>query len=333
MKPKSFFPFAADKTFKALMRDIQIARDILRRNLSPLSLCSIDLSGLELLPTEYHSAFSLNQYTADIVFKAPLRVPPGAPNEFIYIIVEHQSSPGALTPMHIREVASAIIRRHFGHRKPTYPLPAVISLIVSSNAVPYNGRTQYFDCFSETGRPLVMEQWFGYHGLLDIQGLSLEDIQAYQQGRPLVYAFKQVHHETFQVLLSHIVAMILELQTQKQLSEESAKEILERMVNYLQAKGKAVPEQARLEQFFQEITDILPPILEEVMRNAISIWVEKGRKEGRETGREEGREEAIAKTLRAIELLKASHSVTMVMQETGLDPKVIESLHAKLQGP
>ena len=333
MPSKRFFPFAADKTFKALMRNIPIARDILRHSLSPLSLRSIELSGLELLPTEYHAAFSLKQYTADMVFRAPLRVLPGAPPEFVYIIVEHQSSPGGLTPMHIREVASAIIRRHFGHKKPTYPLPAVISLIISSDAVPYSGRTQYFECFSEIGRLLVLEQLFGHYGVLDLQKLSLEEIQAYEQGRPLVYGFKQVHHESFEPLLCHIVAMILELHAQGQFSEGSAKQVLERMINYLQAKGKEVPEQARLEQVFQQITDTLPPILEEVMRNAISIWIEKGIKEGMEKGREEGREEVIAKTLRAIDLLKASHSITVVMEETGLNLQVIESLHQKLQGP
>src|SRR5688572_1474284 len=128
-----------DSFVKYILSDIEIARELIKVHMPADIVKRADWESLQLtnrsLVTE-----ELKQYHSDVVYKCTVD------NEqaYVYVLVEHQSTPDALLSFRMLEYTVLLMRQHVkeGHKK----LPIVLNLcIYASKEGPYPYSLDIFD--------------------------------------------------------------------------------------------------------------------------------------------------------------------------------------------
>ncbi|MDM4207261.1 Rpn family recombination-promoting nuclease/putative transposase [Klebsiella spallanzanii] len=314
-----------DAVFKHILSHRATASDFLLIHLPEHLRMLCDLRTLQLESGSFIEE-DLRASHSDILYSLKTQTGEG----YIYVLIEHQSSPDRHMAFRLMRYAIAAIQRHLdkGHRQ----LPLVIPLLF------YHGRTspcphsmRWLDDFSQ---PEVAERLYSHNfPLIDVT--EIPDDQLIQHRRVAMLELLQKHIRQRDMMeISEQLVRILSL-------GYTNRRQFKTLLNYMLQAGNAADPVAFLRKLAQKV--LLKPHKETLMNIAqfleergrkegvlqgmkagMEKGLQKGRKEGRNEGRGEGQQEATERIARA--MLEDGQEPSQVAKLTGLSLQQLDKL-------
>lgn len=236
---------AHDAVFKTFMCHPDTARDFLEFHL-PASLRQLcDLGSLKLESGSFIEE-NLRAYYSDILWSLKTAEGEG----FIYVVIEHQSSPDAHMAFRLMRYAMGAMQRHLdaGHKK----LPLVIPMLFYHGAVtPYPFSLCWLDEFSDpaTARQLYTAAF----PLVDITVVADDEIMQHRRIALLELMQKHIRKRDLMGLMEQLVALLV-----KGYANDSQ---LKTLFNYMMQTGDAT----HFSEFLTEVAQRSPHHKERLM--------------------------------------------------------------------
>ena len=295
-----------DAVFKHLLSQRATARDFLSIHLPKHLREQCDLRTLQLESGSFIEE-DLRASHSDILYSLKTQHGEG----YIYILIEHQSSPDRHMAFCLMRYAIAAMQRHLdkGHHQ----LPLVIPLLFYHGRIaPYPYSTRWLDDFPQ---PEVAERLYSQRfPLIDVTVAMLERLQKHIRQRDLMDISEQLvrilslgytTRRQFKTLLNYMlqagnaadpVAFLRKLAQKTPLKPH--KETLMNIAHFLEERG-------RKEGVLQG------------MKAGIEKGLRKGRQEGWNEGRQEGRHQGQQ---------EATQRIAQAMLDDGLEPSQVAKL-------
>ena len=236
---------AHDAVFKTFMCHPDTARDFLEFHL-PASLWQLcDLGSLKLESGSFIEE-NLRAYYSDVLWSLKTAEGEG----FIYVVIEHQSSPDAHMAFRLMRYAMGAMQRHLdaGHKK----LPLVIPMLFYHGAVtPYPFSLCWLDEFSDpaTARQLYTAAF----PLVDITVVADDEIMQHRRIALLELMQKHIRKRDLMGLMEQLVALLV-----KGYANDSQ---LKTLFNYMMQTGDAT----HFSEFLTEVAQRSPHHKERLM--------------------------------------------------------------------
>ncbi|MCX8567358.1 MAG: conserved hypothetical protein (putative transposase or invertase) [Glomeribacter sp. 1016415] len=256
--------------FKLFLMDVEFAREFLQIHLSNSLQQEFDFNTLSLAPGAFVED-NLSQHYSDIVYSIQVINGQG----LAYILLEHESTVGQLTPFKLWRYQNAIMKQHLnqGHAL----LPVVVPLIFYRGTGPYKGPLGLLECFRHKS---IAQKIFALTNSIQLIALSAipdEVLITHKRCAVMSLAQKYIHRWD----LTQLAPKIFELFERYPISVEKRNGIL----YYLAKEGRGIDK-----QFVQSMINIAPHYRENIM-SAAHYLMEEGRQVGRQEGLEEGLQE------------------------------------------
>jgi len=304
-------PTPHDAVFRHILSQPETARDFLAIHLPEKLRALCDLSSLRLESGSFVEE-DLRLSYADLLWSVNTASGEG----YIYVLIEHQSSPDRHMAFRLMRYAIAAMQRHLdkGHRE----LPLVIPLLFYHGRIsPYPCSLRWLDGFQ------VPEQaeslYTGPFPLIDITCLPDESIMQHRRIAMLELLQKHVRQRDMLELHEQLVRLLALGYT--------GNAQLKTLLNYLLKAGhtadpaaflQALADRTKDHQHKETLMNIAQYLREEGMAQGLNQGLSQGRAEGRAEGIEQ---EAlrIAKVM-----LEKGLPPETVTQLTGLAPEIVE---------
>ncbi|HAU5635019.1 Rpn family recombination-promoting nuclease/putative transposase [Citrobacter amalonaticus] len=236
---------AHDAVFKTFMCHPDTARDFLEFHL-PASLRQLcDLGSLKLESGSFIEE-NLRAYYSDVLWSLKTAEGEG----FIYVVIEHQSSPDAHMAFRLMRYAMGAMQRHLdaGHKK----LPLVIPMLFYHGAVtPYPFSLCWLDEFSD---PVTARQLYtAAFPLVDITVVADDEIMQHRRIALLELMQKHIRKRDLMGLMEQLVALLV-----KGYANDSQ---LKTLFNYMMQTGDAT----HFSEFLTEVAQRSPHHKERLM--------------------------------------------------------------------
>lgn len=288
-----------DAVFKQFLMHPETAQDFMELHL-PVSLQTMcDYSTLKLECGNFVEE-TLRPYFSDVLYS--LKV--ADQDAYIYVLIEHQSSPDQYMAFRLLRYGIAAMQRHLdaGHKK----LPLVVPvLFYAGKRSPYPYTTSLLDVFYD---PKQAEYFYkSQFVLVDVTVIPDDEIVHHRRMAALTLIQKHI----FQRDLSPLFKQLNKILTVEAITRQQ----LVSLINYLLKTGEAFDAKT----FVVELAHKLPKHEDDLMTIAEQLE-EIGRKRGLEEGRLEGRLEMKSeRTLELAEKMLANHiDRDVVLRITGL---------------
>ncbi len=231
---------------------------------------------------------------------------------YIYVVIEHQSSPDAQMAFRLMRYAIAAMQRHLdgGHTK----LPLVVPMLFYHGATtPYPWSLNWLDCFADP--QLASELYISPFPLVDVTVIPDDEIVRHRRVALLELIQKHIRQRDLMGIVEQLTTILL--------SGDANDRQLKTLFNYLLQTGNA----RRFGRFIHEVAQRVPQHRERLMTIAERLQ-EVGRRKGKREGRLEGRQEGQhAEALRiAQRMLADGIARETVVKITGLTADEIAAL-------
>lgn len=294
-----------DAVFKTFLRHPDTARDFLDIHL-PASLRSLcDLQTLKLEPTSFIED-NLRAYYSDVLWSVHTDEGEG----YIYVVIEHQSTPDAHMAFRLMRYAIAAMQQHLdaGHKR----LPLVVPMLFYHGAEsPYPFSLNWLDDFADPA--LARELYSAAFPLVDITVIPDDEIMQHRRMAVLELVQKHIRRRDLLGLVEQLASLLV--------TGCANDRQLKALFNYLQIQHGYTP---RFSVFLEEMAQRVPQHKERLMtvaerfRNAI---LRKGIRQGMEQGKQEGKQEGLAEGQRA-----AARRIAAMMLAEGIEPPTVQRL-------
>lgn len=307
-----------DAVFKHLLSQRATARDFLHIHLPKHLREQCDLRTLQLESGSFIEE-DLRASHSDILYSLKTHGGEG----YIYILIEHQSSPDKHMAFRLMRYAIAAMQRHLdkGHHQ----LPLVIPLLFyHGRTSPYPYSTRWLDGFPQ---PEMAERLYSRSfPLIDVTEIPDDRLVQHRRVAMLELLQKHIRQRDLMDISEQLVRILsLGYTTRRQFKT---------LLNYMLQAGNAADPVAFLRKLAQK-TPLKPHketlmniahFLEERgrkegilqgMKAGIEKGLQKGRREGRNEGRNEGRHQG---------LQEATQRIALAMLDEGLEPSQVAKL-------
>ncbi|POP45961.1 ISNCY family transposase [Superficieibacter electus] len=284
-----------DAVFKQFLCHPETAQDFLDIHLPPALRQQCDLRTLRLEPASFVKK-DLRAYHSDVIWSVNTCAGKG----YIYVVIEHQSSPDALMAFRLMRYAMDVMQRHLdkGNKK----LPLVIPMLFYHGIEsPYPWPLCWLDEFADPA--LARQLYSTSFPLVDITFIADAQIMQHRRVALLELVQKHIRQRDLMMIVEQLVSLLAmgyNTDTQR-----------ETLFNYLARCGDA----PNCNSVFRHIARRLPQHKEELMTLA-ERWHEAGRNDGRREGRQEGRQEEALRIART--MLENGIEREAVLKITGL---------------
>ncbi|WP_269471776.1 Rpn family recombination-promoting nuclease/putative transposase [Mycoavidus cysteinexigens] len=288
-----------DGLFKLFLMDVDIAKEFLQIYLSHDVQQQFDFDTLKLAPGAFVED-DLSQHYCDIVYSIRLRKKQSS----AYILLEHESAVGKLTPFKLWRYQSALMKQHLNQGDTL--LPVVLPIIFYRGAGPYRGPLSLLECFRDK---VLAQEIFAITKPIQLISLSTipDDIlTTHKRCAALELAQKHI----YSLDLKQLAPKIFELFDRYPLAIEKRKGLL----YYLAKEGYGMDQ-----QFVQFMLNVAPHYREDIM-SAAQYLIE----EGRQKGLQEGWQDAMLET--AKNMLAGGIAFDFIKQVTKLSDDTITAL-------
>ena len=187
-----------DLYFKEAMSDLRVAKDFLQQHLPDKVLAVTDLSTLRIEKDSYLSKHA-KQLMSDMLYRVTMNSNDG----YIYVLVEHQSTPDRMMPFRLLRYTCEIIARHIKNLTGK-TLPVVVPLVFYHGQRTYPYSTDIFDLFGKN-KELAKNSLLKPFVLVDVGGIPDEDLKGKTWAGVFEFIQKHIHTRDF---LSHISEMV-----------------------------------------------------------------------------------------------------------------------------
>ena len=163
-----------DRYIRSILSHPNVAQEFFSNHLPRKILDCIDLSSLELQKESFIDD-KLNLQIADLLYKVTFDDQSG----YLYLLMEHASTPDKLLPFRMLKYTTAIMDHHLkqtGGKK----LPVVYPLILYTGSKPYRYSTNIFDLF-ESDKKYAKEIYTRPYDLIDLSQVPDETLRSYRR--------------------------------------------------------------------------------------------------------------------------------------------------------
>ncbi|MEB6378508.1 Rpn family recombination-promoting nuclease/putative transposase [Leclercia adecarboxylata] len=300
-------PTPHDAVFRKILSQPEAARDFLAIHLPEKFRVLCDLSSLCLESGSFVEE-DLRLSYSDVLYS--VNVSSGA--GYIYVLIEHQSTPDRHMAFRLMRYAIAAMQRHLekGYRE----LPLVIPLLFyHGKTSPYPWSLRWLDSFalSEQAESL----YTGAFPLVDITCIPDKSIMQHRRVAMLELLQKHIRQRDMLELHEHLVSLLA-------LGYTSHAQ-LKTLLNYLLQAGHTADPAAFLQALAQRTKDHQH---KETLMNIAQFLREEGMAQGLSQGISQGRAEGIEQEALRIAkaMLENGLQPEMVARLTGLAPEIVE---------
>ena len=258
-------PTPHDAIFKKFFSDISVVNSFFQAYLPEKIKKKCDFSTLKIEPGSFIDD-DLSQHHSDILYSLKIDGHKG----YVYINVEHQSTPQELIPIRMFRYKLGIIKQHLdqGHKK----APAVIPILFYHGKSPYPYSLRLIDCFED--KAFAKEHFFDDPIAVDISLTSDEDIYKHRKLGLLEMVQKHIFTRELDDIADSL-ARLVEL-------TQPEHDLFNCLVYYMLLKG----ETSNVNKVIEKLK-LIEDYQEDVMKAAQQLK-EQGLKQGLEQGRHEG---------------------------------------------
>ena len=274
-----------DAVFKTFLTHAHTARDFLALHLPDWLLHICDLSTLRLTSGSFIEE-DLRAYYSDILYSLQTIGKKG----YVYVIIEHQSSPDRL-------MTFAVMQRHLdaGHRH----LPLVIPLLFyHGKQRPWPFSMRWTALFSEP--ELAARLYGGPFPLVDVTVIADSEIARHRSMAALTLLQKHIRQHDLTELFEQLMTLMLQDSPQ--------------VKSFIEQLARRVPQQK----------EELMTIAEQLKQMGREQGLSEGRHEGLAKGRNEGQREATLAIAR--NMLARGIDLTLVQEVTGLSAADLQQI-------
>lgn len=297
-----------DAVFKQFLTHPDTARDFMELHLpADLRVCC-DLSTLKLESGSFIEE-SLRPYFSDVLYSLKTTTGDG----YIYVLIEHQSTPDQHMAFRLLRYAVAAMQRHLdaGHKK----LPLVIPvLFYSGKRSPYPYSTNWLQAFDN---PALAGRLYGTaFPLVDVTVIADDDIMNHRSMAALTLLQKHIHQRDLAGRLERLATILLTgyLSGQQLVS----------LINYLIRTGETSDAEAFIRKLAQRVPQHegkLMTIAQQLELKGIKKGIEQGIEQGIEKGIQLGERRGIKKGER-----EATLRIARAMLQNGIDRDTVAEM-------
>ncbi len=300
-----------DAVFKKFLTHTDTARDFLSIHLPPLLRQICDLNSLQLESGSFIEE-NLRAWYSDVLWSVKTTSGEG----YIYVVIEHQSSPDAQMAFRLMRYAIAAMQRHLdgGHNT----LPLVVPMLFYHGCVsPYPGSLNWLDRFAD---PLLARALYSSpFPLVDITVIPDDEIVGHRRVALLELMQKHIRQRDLMGIVEQLTSILL--------SGYANDRQLKTLFNYLLQTGNV----RRFGRFIREVAHRVPQHRERLMTIAErlqEVGRRKGKREGRLEGWQEGRQEGQHAEAQRIARMMLADGIApeTVLKITGLAAEEIATL-------
>ena len=297
-----------DAVFKTFLHHPETARDFLQIHL-PASLCELcDFQTLKL-ETDSFIEEELRAYYSDVLWSVKTTDGDG----YIYVVIEHQSTPNAHMAFRLMRYAVAAMQKHLdaGHQQ----LPLVVPMLFYHGAKsPYPYSLCWLDEFASP--KLARQLYAAAFPLVDITVIPDDEIVQHRRMALLELIQKHIRQRDLMGLVEQIVSLLV-----TGLTNDSQ---IKTLFNYILRTGDA----PRVREVIRGVAERSPQHKEHLMTIADRLheagfqkgWLE-GQQEGQQKGKQEGKQEGLIEGQRA-EALR----IARTMLADGIDINTVQRI-------
>jgi predicted transposase/invertase (TIGR01784 family) len=273
-------PNAHDRFFKELFSQLDTAVDFVRYYLPEHLIVAIDLTSLEIVKESFVDE-ELRQYFSDLLLRVKLK---RGGEVFIYILLEHKSTPDDLVALQLLIYLAQIWRPNL--RIKTKPLPLVFPVVFYHGEEDWDVSQSFNALFDFTGLESLREYAVEFkHHVCDVS--KIEVTRGEPRLRAGMAALKYVRSDELPSRLREI------FETIKQLPEGRISGYIRTVLTYLLSVTNILTgEFIRL-----ELGTTFPGKEGEIMRTLAEEWILEGEQRGEQRGKQQ---EAAKLTLRQL---------------------------------
>lgn len=285
-----------DAIFRKFFTDIEVANEFIKAYFIKELQEKCDLSTLKIEAGSFLEE-DLRQHYSDILYSLKI----DGVKSYVYINVEHQSTPDELMPFRMLRYKLAIMKQHLdqGHKK----LPAVIPMLFyHGRKGPYPFSLELIDCFED--KNFAKKYFFNVPILVDLTQIPDETFTRHKKLGLLETVQKNIFTRDLVAIAKNIVQLMKSIHPDH--------ELFNSLVYYMLVEGET--------QDVNETVKTLQTIkdYQEDVMNAAQQLKQQGRMEGLQQGREEGREEGRHEGILAV--------ARRLLVEEGLSPQAVQRL-------
>ena len=321
-----------DRFTRSLMTNRKVAEEFFRKNLPEHIKKTIDFSSIELKKESYIDD-KLKLQITDLLYSVFFNGREG----FLYVLLEHASTPDRFLPFRMYRYVSAIMEDHLKNKE-NKTLPLVYPMILYTGKKPYKHSMSFFDLFLENERELAKEIFTSPYHLIDLTQVSDEELKQYMWFGTMALVLKHIRDPNIVPFFESIVDVL------KELEKRDEEAYIYTVITYMAGTGE-VPEKSKFFETTKKLESvneekIMSTLVEQLQPELLNIarkqsfkegfekaseqlrpkFLQEGRQEGRQEGHQEGQQEG-----RQEERIKIAKN----MLSEGIDIKVI-SLATKL---
>ena len=291
-----------DPFFRTAMANKHVAREFLKTWL-PVELCAlVDFEQLEIQPRSQINDLR-QESEVDVLFKTMI----DGHDAYLYLLLEHQSTPDALMPFRLLKYLCNIVDQHLKTHR-TNKIPLIYPTVIYHGKRKYPFSTNLADLV-DAPKELVDRYFLKPFQLIDLGQIDDKILKQHAWSGVMEFVLKHIFACDILPYLTDIAQIL------HKLDQQGGRDFIEIVLQYLLERGELSDKEA----FFKLIdTEISHEVGEKIMSLA-----EQLKKEGREEGMLE-KEIEIAKRM-----LDAGSDSIFIEKVTGLSRDKIEELKKK----
>jgi predicted transposase/invertase (TIGR01784 family) len=187
-----------DRFFRAMMHEPKVIREFFEQNLPSNIKAVIDFSTIQLQQESFIDD-KLKLQIADLLYSAEFSSQEG----YLYLLLEHQSTPDKLMAFRILRYMVAIMEYHLKKTKRD-ELPIIYPVIFYTGNRSYNYSTDLFDLFGARKELAKDILWQPYQ-LIDLSKTPDEKLKEFLRYGIIAKTMKYIHQKDFIPMLREIV--------------------------------------------------------------------------------------------------------------------------------
>jgi predicted transposase/invertase (TIGR01784 family) len=311
-----------DRFFRAMMNEPKVIREFFEQNLPSNIKSVLDFATIQPQKESFIDD-KLKLQITDLLYSAKFSGKIG----YLYLLVEHQSTPDKLMAFRMLKYMVAIMEHHVKQTN-SEKLPLVYPIIFYTGNRNYNHSTDLFDLFGDKKeKELAREILWQPYRLIDLSKTSDEKLKEFLRYGVIARTMKHIYEKDFLPILKDIIKDLQNIEIQGEM-------------NYIYTVLSYIIEAGELNK--QEFIETVKTGLTQVNEVNVMTLAEQFRQEGRQEvyekakamfaaqfkqeGRQEGKLEAL-KTI-AIKLFSQGMTIPQVANITGLSVWDVEQLKA-----
>lgn len=231
-KSASQITHAHDRFFKQAMANKQVAKEFFETKLPADLLASIDLNNLDMQSGSYVDDMR-QESIADILYKTTIAGHEG----YLYLIVDHQSTPDQLMPFRVLRYTCNIIAKYLSDHKTAKSIPMILPLVV------YHGKTTWsysndINTLVDAPKELVDAYFLKPFSLIDLTSIDDDTLKQKAWFGAMALTLKHIFNAN---MSPHLVDII---QLFKKIDESGGQSFIEVTIRYILDRGELPNKQA-----------------------------------------------------------------------------------------